>query len=82
MWNRPKSRSIMPWIIYSMPDAKNCALLKETVIDFFAENDTEAITKVCFNDVPGYVMKDLLVATARKKKVTKATAKDDYGVML
>jgi hypothetical protein len=52
------------------------------VIDFFAENDTEAITKVCFNDVPGYVMKDLLVATARKKKVTKATAKDDYGVML
>jgi hypothetical protein len=62
-------------------DAKNRALLKETVIDFFAENDSEAVKKVSFNDVPGHVMKDLLVATARKKEVGKATAKDDYDVM-
>ena len=41
-------------------DAKNCALLKEAVIDFLAENSIEAAEKISFNDVPGHLMKDLV----------------------
>jgi speckle-type POZ protein len=46
-------------------DAKNCALLKEAVIDYLAENSTEAVEKISFNDVPGHLMKDLLVVISR-----------------
>jgi hypothetical protein len=46
-------------------DSKNCALLKERAIDFLADNGEEVISKVSFKDVPGYLMKDLLVATTR-----------------
>src|SRR6056300_326924 len=42
-------------------DAKNCALLKEAVLDFLAENSIEAVEKISFNDAPAYLMKDLLV---------------------
>jgi len=56
-------------------DAKNCALLKESVLDFFAENSTEAINKISFSDFPGSVVKDLMVAFDRsKKRILK-----DYG---
>lgn len=53
-------------------DAKNCALLKENVLDFLATNCEDVIYEVSFNDVPGHLMKDLLVATARGKKKTYA----------
>ena len=49
-------------------DAKNCALLKEVVIDFLADNSKQAAQKVSFTDVPGHLMKDLLVAFNRKNK--------------
>ena len=49
-------------------DAKNCALLKEAVIDFLAENSIEAVEKISFKDVPGYLMKDLLVVIGRNGK--------------
>jgi speckle-type POZ protein len=49
-------------------DAKNCALLKETVVDFLAANCDDVIDEVSFKDVPGHLMKDLLVAMARGKK--------------
>jgi len=49
-------------------DAKNLALLKEAVMDFLAENTEEASEKISFSDVPGYVMKDLMVAVSRKEK--------------
>jgi hypothetical protein len=36
-------------------DAKNCALLKETVLDFLADwNSTEAINNISFADFPLY----------------------------
>ena len=54
-------------------DSKNCALLKETVMDYLVENDIEAANtnKISFDDFPGHVVKDLLVATARSKREYK-----------
>ncbi|KAL7499495.1 hypothetical protein ACHAWT_007776 [Skeletonema menzelii] len=50
-------------------DAKNLALLKEAVIDFLTENSEEATEMISFtDDVPGHLMKDLLVAVSRKKR--------------
>jgi speckle-type POZ protein len=49
-------------------DTKNCALLKEAVMNFLAENSTEAGDKISFADVPGHLMKDLLVAFGRSSK--------------
>jgi speckle-type POZ protein len=58
--------NVMDNLLYA--DSKNCALLKEVVMDFLAENDIEAASKMSFADFPGHVVKDLLVATARSKK--------------
>jgi speckle-type POZ protein len=55
--------NVMDNLLYA--DAKNCALLKEAVIDYLAENSTEAVEKISFNDVPGHLMKDLLVVISR-----------------
>ena len=55
-------------------DGKNCALLKETVMDFIAENSNEAVIKLSFEDVPGSVVKDLLVAMNRKGAMSNATS--------
>ena len=46
-------------------DAMNCALLKESVMDFIVENKEEVIQRVSFQDVPGDVCKDLLAAMSR-----------------
>ena len=48
-------------------DSKNCALLKESVLDFLAENTADA-QKISFCDVPGHIINDLLVAFGRSKK--------------
>jgi hypothetical protein len=42
-------------------DAKNCALLKEAVMKFLAENNTDAVEKISFTNFPGHLVKDLLV---------------------
>ena len=47
-------------------DSKNCALLKETVMDFILENGDDIIGKVSFDKVPGSMMTDLLTAVARR----------------
>ena len=47
-------------------DSKNCALLKEAVMDFIAENSKEAAHKLSFGNVPGHVIPDLLTAVNRK----------------
>jgi hypothetical protein len=49
-------------------DTKNCALLKEAVMNFLAENSTEAAEKISFADVPGHVVKDLLFAVGRNSR--------------
>jgi speckle-type POZ protein len=75
--------NVMDNLLYA--DAKNCALLKETVIDFIADNGKEVISKISFDDVLGLLMKDLLVATTRSKEEDKnwhkPVAVDDFDIM-
>ena len=47
-------------------DGKNCALLKEKVMNFLADHPKEVAEKISFTDCPGHVMKDLFVALSRK----------------
>ena len=48
-------------------DAKNLALLKEVVLDFIAENSVEASQKIPFSDIPGHLIRDILVAFDRSQ---------------
>ena len=72
MWN-------MDNLLYA--DAKNCALLKKTVIDFIAENGEQVIGKISFDEVPGNLMNDLLVATTRSKKTIENNVTNDLSTM-
>ena len=56
-------------------DSKNCALLKEAVIDFAVENGKDIIGKVSFDDAPGSIAADLL--TVMTRKVQKESANKD-----
>ena len=49
--------------------AKNCALLKEAVMDFIVENGIEVSKKISVGNVPGHLMNDLLTAVNRKGMV-------------
>jgi hypothetical protein len=64
-------------------DAKNCALLKETVMDFLAENYDEAVSNISFTDFPSHLVKDLFVSMTRKLKGRKGGKEnaDDFGIM-
>ena len=46
-------------------DGKNCALLKETVLDFIADNGKEAAKKLSFEHVPSTVIPYLLTAMSK-----------------
>ena len=64
-------------------DAKNCALLKETVMDFLVENQEEAMKNISFDSAPGYLMKDLLAAVGAKygKKQTSSNDGKNYDTL-
>ena len=64
-------------------DSKNLALLKETVIDFLADNGEEVIGKIEFkdSDMPGNIVKDVLVAVARNKKEVRNEVISGLNVM-
>ena len=47
-------------------DSKNCALLKEAAMDFLVKNRTEAVQKLSFENAPGSLMSDLLMAVNRE----------------
>lgn len=53
------------YLLYA--DAKNCPLLKEAVMDFIVENGDDA-EQLSFDNVPGGLMKDLLIAMNRGKR--------------
>jgi hypothetical protein len=55
--------NVMELLIYA--ESKNCALLKEAALDFIVDNKFDVIEKLSFNDVPGALVRDVLVATAR-----------------
>ena len=56
--------NVMDNLLYA--DSKNCTLLKEAAMDFVVENGVEVYEKVSFENVPSYLMKDLLAAVNRK----------------
>ena len=60
-------------------DATNCALLKETVLDFIAENGSEASEKLSFEHVPGNVIPYLLAALTKGKQ--KENDANDFSMM-
>ena len=53
-------------------DSRNCALLKEAVMDFLADNHREAAARISFTDCPGHLMKDLLIAFSGKNSKVDA----------
>ena len=55
--------NVIDHLLYA--DAMNCALLKESVMDFIVQNKEKVVQRVSFRDVPGDVCKDLLAAMSR-----------------
>jgi hypothetical protein len=59
--------NVMEHLLYA--ESKNLALLKEAAMVYIVENKAEVIKKMSFVDmVPGTLMRDLLVATARGER--------------
>mmetsp|Transcript_15058 Transcript_15058/g.24505 ORF Transcript_15058/g.24505 Transcript_15058/m.24505 type:complete len:409 (+) Transcript_15058:101-1327(+) len=60
--------NMMEHLLYA--DAKNCALMKESVMDFIVENTAEVLEKVSLKDLPGgpTMFADILAAMARGEK--------------
>lgn len=50
-------------------EARNCDVLKAAIMDFLVENGHEIMDELCFDDVPGSALKDLLAAVARGKNM-------------
>jgi hypothetical protein len=66
--------NVMEHLLYA--ESKNLALLKEVSMDYIVKNKSEVINKLSFNDVPGALVKDVLVATARGEKVVGGSGGD------
>lgn len=71
------SENAMENLLYA--DAKNCALLKEAVMDYFADNGQEAIRGVSFDNFPSHLVTDLLVSTTRRTETRMDD--DNYTTM-
>merc|ERR1712183_1118741 len=68
--------------VLAYADAKNLPLLKETAMDFIAENEIDAVEAVSFDDFPGHLVKDLLVSVSRSKASNKKSdSGDEYSAM-
>ena len=52
--------NLMGHLLYA--DLKNCALLKEAIMDFMLENKGKVLEKVSFNDAPGALLHGDLAA--------------------
>ena len=64
--------NILDNLLYA--DSKNCALLKEAVMDYIVTNKNDVIGNVSFDNVPGSTVTDILTAMARGEQV-----EDDGG---
>lgn len=69
--------NVMDKLLYA--DAMNCFLLKELAVDFLADNGEEVLDSASFNNLPGHVVKDVLVAITRKKKKAVAEVAFDFN---
>ena len=56
----------MDYLLYA--DLRNCALRKEAVMNFLADNHCEAVAHINFTHFPGHVVKDLFDAFSRNKQ--------------
>ena len=70
--------NVVDCLLYA--DAKNCALLKEAAMDFLVKNGGEAAERLSFDDIPSYMMKDLLTAVNRNVHKVSADA-NDFSMM-
>eukprot|EP00579_Thalassiosira_antarctica_P010319 CAMPEP_0201917034 /NCGR_PEP_ID=MMETSP0903-20130614/6522_1 /ASSEMBLY_ACC=CAM_ASM_000552 /TAXON_ID=420261 /ORGANISM="Thalassiosira antarctica, Strain CCMP982" /LENGTH=387 /DNA_ID=CAMNT_0048453013 /DNA_START=14 /DNA_END=1177 /DNA_ORIENTATION=+ len=68
--------NVMELLLYAHD--KNCALLKETVIDFIVENGDDVLDNVSLKDVPGGLFADLLTAVTRGKRKAALKGSGDY----
>ena len=59
--------NILDNLLYA--DSKNCALLKEAVMDYIVTNKNDIIGNVSFDNVPGSTVTDILTAMARGEQV-------------
>jgi len=57
--------NMMDNLLYA--DSKNCALLKEAVIDFVVGNGNDILGKISFDNISGSVVNDILTAITREK---------------
>jgi hypothetical protein len=71
--------NVMEHLIYA--ESMNCALLKEEAMDFIVKNKDEVIGKISFNDAPGNLMSDLLVAVSREQNRAGAISENEFNVM-
>lgn len=62
-------------------DSRNCALLKEAVMNFLADNHYEAAEKISFDDVPGHVVKHLIAFGRNSKKDANGTNVDELTAL-
>ncbi len=63
-------------------DSRNCALLKEAVMNFLADNHREAAANISSTDFPPHVVKDLLIAFGRSiKKDANETNADELTTL-
>ena len=66
--------NILDNLLYA--DSKNCALLKEAVMEFIVEKGHDIVGKVSFENVPGSIVTDLLTAVNRRESLRNWMAKD------
>lgn len=71
------ARNAIDNLLYA--DAKNCALLKEAVMDYLAANGQEAIRHRLFDNFPSHLVNDLSVATTRK--ISTGNKRDRFNMM-
>ena len=71
--------TMMEHLLYA--DAKNCALLKEAVMDFIIENGVEILEKVSLQDLSEVSGPDLLTAMSRGKKKSGSAGGDQFSTM-
>ena len=59
--------NVMEHLLYA--DSMNCALLKDTAMDFIIENSAEVAEKISFNDLlTPTLIRDVFAAVSRREK--------------
>jgi len=62
-------------------DSMNCALLKESVMDFIVKNSLTVLEKITISELPQGLFGDLLTAMTRDKEKKKPSSADKLSIM-